>query len=257
MNTRSIPTDTRLHPRFLPRFYQGGRAAVLCLHGFTGTPSEFTYLAGRLAETGFTVSVPRLPGHGTTTRDFLSTGWRDWLRAAQDARLELENRYAPVHIVGLSMGGLLAVILAAGQAPEKLVLAAPALQIHAQPILSLSPLLRLFIRRFPQAERKEYEEQELNELAREYWDYHQMAQLSQLRRLQKMALRLLPRLTSPTLTIVSRTDKMVPIEVADLIADRSNTSARERLVLEDSSHVVINDSAKEQVADEIISWLGP
>jgi esterase/lipase len=72
-----------------------------------------------------------------------------------------------------------------------------------------------------------------------------------------MALRLLPRRTSPTLTIVSRTDKMVPIEVADLIADRSNTSARERLVLEDSSHVVINDSAKEQVAGEIISWLGP
>jgi carboxylesterase len=255
MRYRHVPADTQVHPRFLPLFHEGGKAAVLGLHGFTGTPSEFAYLAGRLADTGYTVSVPRLPGHGTNLQDFLQTGWQDWLRAALDACFDLRSRYQPVYIVGLSMGGLLALILAARLRPEKLVLAAPALRVHKQGYLSASPLLKHFIRRTLQAERKEYEEEELDALAREYWDYHQLAQLAQLRHLQKMALRLLPRLSSPTLTIVSEHDSLVPPGVADLIETRRAPGKGRRLVLQESSHVVIDGSDKVQVADEIIAWL--
>jgi carboxylesterase len=257
MRNLRIPADTHLHPRFLPRFHEGSKRAVLGLHGFTGTPSEFDYLAGRLTEAGFTVSVPRLPGHGTNHHDFLESGWRDWLRTALDACLELESRYDPVHIVGLSMGGVLAMILAARRRPEKIVLAAPALRVHAQGYLSASPLLKYFIRRVPQAETKEYEEAEMNALAREYWDYHYMRQLAELGHLQKMAVRLLPAVTAPTLTIVSKQDKLVPPSVANLIEKRSGADIQRRLVLDESSHVVINDSDKERVADEIIAWLTP
>lgn len=255
MRYRRIPADTRVHPRFLSQFHDGGEAAVLGLHGFTGTPSEFRYLTPRLAEAGFTVCVPRLPGHGTNHKDFLSSGWQDWLRAALDAYLELRSRFRPVHIVGLSMGGVLALILAARLQPERLVLAAPALEFHDQRYVSFSFLLKLFIRRVRQAETKEYEEAEMNELAREYWDYHQISQLAQLRHLQKMAVRLLPLLRSPTLTIVSHQDKLVPLRVADLIENKGASGTHKRLVLAESSHVVINDSDKERVADEIIAWL--
>ena len=44
----------------------GGPAGALCLHGFTGNPSSMRGLAEAFAAAGFSVELPRLPGHGTT-----------------------------------------------------------------------------------------------------------------------------------------------------------------------------------------------
>jgi hypothetical protein len=63
--------------------------AILLLHGYTGYAGDMRFLATRLNEAGYSVVVPRYPGHGTNSRDFRSTTWRDWLRRATDAYLEL------------------------------------------------------------------------------------------------------------------------------------------------------------------------
>src|SRR5580704_15003176 len=43
----------------------GGPDGVLVLHGFTGSPFSMRPLADKLAEAGYAVELPRLPGHGT------------------------------------------------------------------------------------------------------------------------------------------------------------------------------------------------
>ena len=122
MRLQNIPNTTMVKPVFLPQFYEGGSTAVLIIHGYTGAPFEMSYLAERLNKAGFTVSVPRLPGHGTNGRDFLESGWKDWLRACVDAYLNLKAYYKTVYITGLSMGGVLTILLAAKFKPEKIIL---------------------------------------------------------------------------------------------------------------------------------------
>jgi carboxylesterase len=88
-----------------------GRGALV-LHGFTGNPQSMRGLAHALADGGFTVEMPLLPGHGTDIVDMLDTRWEDWSGAAETAYTELAARSDAVVVVGLSMGGTLAVWLA-------------------------------------------------------------------------------------------------------------------------------------------------
>jgi carboxylesterase len=69
-------------------------------------------LALALADAGFTVEMPLLPGHGTDVADLVPTRWEDWSAAAERAYLDLAARSDTVVVVGLSMGGALAVWLA-------------------------------------------------------------------------------------------------------------------------------------------------
>lgn len=88
-----------------------GRGALV-LHGFTGNPQSMRGLARALADAGFTVELPLLPGHGTDIADMIPTRWEDWSGAAEQAYRELAARCDSVAVAGLSMGGMLAVWLA-------------------------------------------------------------------------------------------------------------------------------------------------
>lgn len=95
-----------------PASFPGGPNGVLVLHGFTGNPSSMRPLATAIADHGYTVELPRLPGHGTTIEDMVPTRWSDWSGAAMQAFDDLSSRCARVAVAGLSMGGTLATWLA-------------------------------------------------------------------------------------------------------------------------------------------------
>ncbi len=103
---------TAILPGCEPYEATGGDIGVLVLHGFTGNPSSVRPLAEFLAADGFTVSLPRLPGHGTSVADMMTTSWADWTGAALDAYDDLAARTARVAVVGLSMGGGLSAYVA-------------------------------------------------------------------------------------------------------------------------------------------------
>src|SRR3954454_17729738 len=98
-------------------FHEGGPVGALVIHGFTGTPVTVRPLADAFVAAGFTVSMPRLPGHGTTIEDMATTGWAEWSAEAERAYQELAGRTDRVIIAGLSMGGTLTAWLAANH-PE-------------------------------------------------------------------------------------------------------------------------------------------
>ena len=86
----------------------GGPVGVLVIHGFTGSPQSMRGLAEAHASAGFTVELPRLPGHGTTVEEMATTGWADWSEAVEAAYQDLAGRCEQVVAAGLSMGGTLA-----------------------------------------------------------------------------------------------------------------------------------------------------
>jgi carboxylesterase len=90
----------------------GGANGVLVLHGFTGNPQSMRPVAEALADAGFTVDLPLLPGHGTSLDDMVETRWEDWSGAAEAHFQALAARCDRVAVVGLSMGGTLTCWLA-------------------------------------------------------------------------------------------------------------------------------------------------
>ncbi len=215
------------------------------------------YLAGRLHSAGMTVRVMRLPGHGTDGGDFNASGRREWFRAVLDEYLELKAAYESVCVVGLSMGGVLSLLLASALPVERIALAAPAILLKPKAI-SLAPLVRLFAVR---SKRRDPTEELADEVARsvyeEYWArlwYHPLGELHKLRR---YTIRRLPRVLCPILTIVSESDKTVPVSAATFIENRVSSTVKNHVVLDRSEHVMVNGSQKEEVADLIIDWLSP
>jgi carboxylesterase len=209
-----------------------------------------------LAARGLTVCAPRLPGHGTNGRDFMQSGWRDWLREATDAMLNLRSRCDTVHVVGYSMGGILAVLLASRFAVGRMVLLAPALRAR-NPLLPITPLLALFIRRVPWPLREPSVpfDRDAEVLAREYWKWRYPAQAASLLRLQRMAVRRLRRVTADTLTIIGSSDQAVPQSVLPLIERRIGARKKGHVVVAGATHLLLTGAQGGKVIEQTVSWL--
>ncbi|MEL4504169.1 alpha/beta fold hydrolase [Luteococcus sp. H138] len=104
-----------------------GPAGVLLCHGFTGSPASMRPLAEFLADAGLRVELPRLPGHGTDWRELQLTNWTDWYHHVERSFLALARECRQVFVVGLSMGGALALRLAENHPVAGLVLVNPAI----------------------------------------------------------------------------------------------------------------------------------
>ncbi|MFP4363081.1 MAG: alpha/beta hydrolase [Spirochaetia bacterium] len=254
MNINAIPASTEVRQSAKPKFLKGGDTAVMLCHGYTGYPGDMYYLGDRLHKEGFTVSIPRWPGHGTNGDDLIQTDWRYWLRRAIDAYIDLKSDYSTVYVAGLSMGGLITLILASRFSIPKIALAAPAITNWDRNIV-LTPFLKNFVAKFVRGDYEPDTRSADHEFfSEEYWQYNWMAPAASLYKLQKIAIKQLSRISADTLTIISKKDAAVPPKAADIIENGIASSQKKRVVLEESPHVVVNDCEKEKVADEIIAW---
>lgn len=134
-------SDSRLTAPLL-RLSDSSRTGVLLLHGITGSPASMRPLAEAVwTRSGASVSVPRLHGHGTVWQDLHRSRWADWIADANAAYDELAAAHDNVVIVGLSMGGGLALDLASRKSQVKeVVLVNPAVFIDS-PAAPLLPLI--------------------------------------------------------------------------------------------------------------------
>jgi carboxylesterase len=225
----------------------------MLLHGFTGQTDELRGPAELLQQNGLTVFVPRLPGHGTNSRDFRTTGWRDWLGSATDAYLELAAEFEDVMVGGLSMGGLISTIIAARFPVSRVALLAPAF-FTTNPLVPFTPLLRFFVPPIPKTKPEEKEDPVQQFLADEYWNWQWPTQTASLYRLMRMARRSLRHFSVPILTVVSKKDETVPLKVARYIEKWSPSVEKKTVVLEESGHVVTTGVEKERVAALVADW---
>ena len=258
MSFGRIPRDTASLVSTLPLLLPGGREGALLIHGFGGSPRELCELGQRLCSEGFTVSIPRLPGHGTRGDDFLQTGWRDWLRAAVDAWADMKARCDTVHVVGHSMGGILAVLLASRFPVDRLALIAPALQA-SNPLLRLTPLLGLLFRRVrgPIPGTRKVTDHDTEILAREYWSWRFPAQLASVLHLQRMAVRALRRVNADTFVVVGGQDRTVPTSVASLVDRRIGAANVRHLVIEGATHQTLAGDEGKRTIDAVVGFLTP
>lgn len=85
--------------------------SVVLLHGLTDSPYSLRHIGRHYRDAGYVVVGIRLPGHGTVPAGLTTVHWQDWsaaTRLAVRAALRLAGPSVPLHLVGFSNGGALA-----------------------------------------------------------------------------------------------------------------------------------------------------
>jgi len=213
-----------------------GRAAALCLHGLTGTPYEVRPLGEALASRGIRALGPVLPGHNETPERLARVPHTAWLEAALSHLRALRSAGEPVFLVGLSMGGLLALALAAGEPVDGLVTIGTPLRLR-HPFARLVPLFKYLIPMWPKPQGSDI----CDAAARERHPSYEVIPLRTLHELQRLQARVRPRLarvTAPILVAHGAHDQTACPEDAREIHARVSSAVRELLFFESSGHVV-------------------
>jgi carboxylesterase len=231
--------------------------AVLLLHGFGDTPQSVAYLAGYLQGSGWAVRAPLLPGHGRTLRDFARSGAEAWIAHARDELARLRERVPRVVVVGQSMGGAIATVLAAEEPGiDALVLLAPYLGMPdpirhlARAWLLWEPLLP-FVGAGGAASILD-EAERARSLA---YGAVSGRLLRQLLRVVERAEAAAPAVTVPTLLVQSRHDNRITPETCRRAFARLGSSRKRLVWLDDGGHVLAVDRGRDRLFALVAAWL--
>lgn len=233
-----------LLPGAEPLRHDAGDLGVLLCHGFTGTPQSLRPWARYLADRGMSVSLPLLPGHGTRWEDLQVTGWQDWYATVDRELRLLRERCRRVFVCGLSMGGALALRLAAhhGAAVSGLALVNPAMTVPRLAGWAL-PVLRHLV---PSSRgiASDIARDGVEELGYPRVPLHAAWSMRQLFRLTAAEL---PQVTQPLLLMHTRVDHVVPPGDSQLVLNRVSSTDVTETWLENSYHVATLDHDAERV----------
>jgi carboxylesterase len=216
-----------------------GPAAALCLHGLTGTPYEVRPLGEALALAGVRALGPALPGHNETPQRLARVSHREWLDAARAALHDLRNRHEHVFVVGVSMGGLLSLALAAEEPVDAMVVVGTPLRF-SRAVSTLVPLARPFVPFLRKRVGSDIRDPDARARHPSY-DVMPLASVNELMRLQRLVRKGLASVRAPILVAHGAHDRTAA--PADAQAIHAGVASKERalLVLESSAHVATVD----------------
>ena len=231
----------------------GSSMGVLVLHGFTGNPYSMRPLAERCAKAGYSVELPRLPGHGTSLEDLVPWRWPDFVEVALGAYDDLVERCDKVAVVGLSVGGGLTALIAeqrpsvAGCVFINPMLKGPGAEMEQ----GLQDLIDSGLEVLATDRGSDIKKEGTTEAKYEGWP---------LRALQSVIEGVevvdanLSSITAPSLLLSSREDHTVAPDNGDEIVENSSGPV-ERIWLEESYHVATLDNDQELVERSTVEFL--
>jgi carboxylesterase len=227
--------------------------ACLLLHGFTASPAEMEGLANFLRAQGCAVAVPTLPGHATRPDDLRNLPYQKWIETSENAFADLQQEYSTIFVIGQSMGGSLALHLAAHHEFAGVVTLAAALRLP----LSLEIASYVFAPFVPvRYKRNGADVHDGNGKAQlRNYDHYPMSAVRQLMRLLRKVRAELPAVTAPILAIHSPSDHVVPFDNLNLLMQRVKSPAREQMVVENSYHVLTVDYDRDVIFKKIWSFI--
>jgi carboxylesterase len=235
----------------------GGRA-VLLVHGGGDTPQTLRYLADVLHAHGYAVRAPLLPGHGRELREFSRVTANAWIDAVRCEYRALRARYAWVGVVGLSMGGALAVQLAAevGAALPALGLVAPYLSIppFVRRAAKYSHLWGVLVPYVRSADSGRSIHDPAEEAKSRAYGVFTPAALRALVIAADRASALLPRVIAPTIVIQSREDNRITPAACESAYSALGTRDKRLVWVEGAGHIITVDRGRERVFEELVAW---
>lgn len=242
----------RIMPGGEPFFHPGGRTGCLLLHGFTASPQEVREMGEHLAQAGFTVLGPRLAGHATEVMDMARTRWEDWLASAEDGLHLLSDCCDEIIIMGISMGGVLGLLLGIEFPVRGVLSMAAPYWLPPDPRLKiLRPVLRplsLIIPTLPKGEGDGWYDQEAAS-RRVAYASRSLFSVVQLDHLLRVFRSRLPLYDKPLALVHSKVDRFIPPENCRHIQQAVASEEVDCTWLEQSNHLVTLDAERYRVFD--------
>ncbi|ASU83329.1 carboxylesterase [Nocardiopsis gilva YIM 90087] len=241
-----------LLPGAEPYHRGGGGVGVLLCHGFTGTPQAMRPWGEYLAGAGLTVDVPRLPGHGTTWQDMATTTSDDWLGVVEEALVKLHAECTRVFVMGMSMGGCLALRLAELH-PDKVsgvVVVNPSLALEDWKLF-VAPYIKRLIPTTPgiASDIKKPGAVEIG------YDDIPTAAAATLPKLWRATRRGMSRLTAPVLVYRSHEDHVVGPKSLRILTSEAVNAQLTVHALENSYHVATLDNDAETIFEGSLAFV--
>ncbi len=237
-----------------PFYFPGNSTGCLLIHGFTGAPTEMRPLGEYLAENGFSVLGVRLSGHGTKMADLKRSHWQDWSASVLDGWNLLQSTTDKIILIGLSMGGTLALYHASFLPVQGIVSLSAPYRIDPDPRLAVLQILSHFI---PYVSKGDSDWQDQNAIEEHFsYEKYPTKAILQLNLLLKEMQVSLPKITAPALLIHSKKDLGVNPENLTLIYQNLGTKEgdKEMVWLENSGHVVTRDLEKITVFNKVLRF---
>jgi carboxylesterase len=253
-------------PTAEPFFFPGNRLGVppgkppgcLLVHGFTGSPKEMRWMGAYLAGQGCTVLGVRLAGHATRPEDMLHCQWRDWAGSVEDGYHLLRGVTDQVFIMGLSMGGVLALLFAAQHPVSGVVAMSTPYALPPNPRLQMIRWIHWIQPRVEKGPPNWHNPAAgLDHVDYPYYPTLAIAELNDLLAEMRAAL---PAVKVPVLLAHSRQDTGVAPENMERIYASLGSADKQMLWVEDSGHVITREPERQRVfeaAHQFIQRLTP
>jgi carboxylesterase len=230
----------------------GRRVGVLLSHGFTGSPASVRPWGERLAAEGYAVTVPRLPGHGTTWQDMNTTTWRQWYGEVERAFDGLQDRCDDVVVGGLSMGATLSLLLAAERGSDVAGIVSVNVSVdNRDPRRFAAPVIKRLFGSFAGIA----DDIKKPGVTESGYDRLPLKAAHELLRLYAHLRPLLPQVTQPLLLLRSREDHVADPGSHDKVLTSVSSRDVTEVTLEESYHVATLDNDAPLIEAESLAFI--
>jgi carboxylesterase len=241
-----IPTA---EPFLLPG--QPGQPACLLIHGFTGAPKEMRWMGEYLNKQGLTCLGIRLAGHATRPEDMIRSRYTDWMASVEDGYHLLRGLSDNIFLIGLSMGGVLSLLMSTRLAPRVQGVVAMS-TLNQLPVDYPAWAMKLVSTVMPYHAKSDEvpgsgwfdPEAYASHVA---YPKNPVRSAAELQALLAELNAALPKVSVPVLLVHSKDDAYVSPENMPRIYARLGARDKEMLWVTGSGHVVTRDAAREQV----------
>lgn len=246
-----MKTSMRSPEAFLFRSEQQKEVGVLLIHGFTGTTAELRPLGRHLFQAGYTVCAPLLKGHGITPEEMRCTTWVDWWVSAKEGYERLRSEGCKhIVVVGLSMGGLLALKIAQYAPVLGIATLCAPVKVRDKRMGLIQYLQYVLPYKKRSKKKAEHIEREIYVL-----DRTPLNCVVSLSKLMKNVERVLPQLSQPILIAQSGKDETVDPCSAELLYNRIGSKQKEIIRFENSGHIITLDKERDVLFDRLTQFI--
>lgn len=230
---------------------------IIFVHGFTGSPASMRPWAHYFEDRGFTVNVPRIPGHGTKWQDLNEVAWQEWPAKVEEELARLESTCERIFIFGLSKGGANTLHVTAklegssmGSRLAGIVLVNP--MIHIPGIrIKFGRLIARITKGLPSVG-DDIKKPGVDEHG---YDVLPTRGVLELNKFLKVTREMLPKVKVPTLLFHSVEDHVLPVSNTEIILSEIASEVKTRIELTNSYHVATLDHDAEIIFEKSLHFV--
>ncbi|MCO7176535.1 alpha/beta hydrolase [Sporolactobacillus kofuensis] len=227
-------------------------AQPLCviIHGFAGSPWEIEPLAHALKQAGYEVITPLLPGHSMDRGKMEKIKALEWLKMVEAILKKAIDDKRTVHLIGFSMGGMIASIMACRYQIATLVLLSPAVYVITPHVVKMR--LGMFFQVTLQHSKLADKSIMNHQLFTQFVPIHN---LFQFRKVVRQAKRIFQHISVPVCIIHGKKDETVDPKSSDLIYRTVSSHIKELHYLPLSGHHICQGRERDQVIQMVLTFL--